>query len=174
MQTSGFSLSATESQESSLDPELRKAMERAGRWLALRPRTESEMRDRLLQGGFDEGTVESAVARLVQLRLIDDESFARQWVEERARRKGLGPRALVAELEAKGVAPDVAEAAVGEAGDDEEPRALEWARRQLSRVADLPLGKQAERIRKGLLRRGFDLETAESATRAVMPPEGWD
>jgi regulatory protein len=156
------------------DPEVRKAMERAGRWLALRPRTESELRGCLLEGGFDESIVERALERLAELRLVDDESFARQWVEERAGRKGLGPRALAAELEAKGVSRDVAEAAIeGEAGT-EEPRAVEWARRQLRRVADLPPSKQAQRIQQGLLRRGFEPSTAEAATRAVMPPEGWD
>jgi regulatory protein len=173
MKTSEFSLGAA-LEEGPSDPELRKAMERAGRWLALRPRTVSEMRDRLLQGGFEEDTVERALERLTELRLIDDESFARQWVEERARRKGLGPRALVAELEAKGVDPEVADAAVAGAAGNEERRAVEWAQRQLRRVADLPLSKQAQRIRQGLLRRGFEPEMAEAATRAVMPPEGWD
>jgi regulatory protein len=173
MKTSEFSMSA-KVEDGPLDPDLRKAMERAGHWLALRPRTVSEMRDRLLQGGFEEDTVEHALQRLTELRLIDDEAFARQWVEERARRKGLGPRALVAELEAKGVDPDVAGAAVAGAGDTEERRAIEWAQRQLRRGADLPLSKQAQRIRQGLLRRGFDLEVAEAATQAVMPPEGWD
>jgi regulatory protein len=173
MKTSELSLGAA-LEESPSDPELRKAMERAGRWLALRPRTESELRDRLQQGGFEEGTVERALARLGELRLIDDEAFARQWVEERARRKGLGPRALVAELEAKGISAEVAGAAVEAAAGSEERRAVEWAQRQLARVADLPLGRQVQRIRAGLLRRGFELDTAEAATRAVLPPEGWD
>jgi regulatory protein len=173
MKTSELSLDAA-LEESPSDPELRKAMERAGRWLALRPRTESELRDRLQQGGFEGGTVERALARLAELRLIDDEAFARQWVEERARRKGLGPRALVAELEAKGISAEVAGAAVEAAAGGEERRAVEWAQRQLGRVADLPLGKQAQRIRGGLLRRGFELDTAEAATRAVLPPAGWD
>ncbi|MGH2817998.1 MAG: regulatory protein RecX [Actinomycetota bacterium] len=174
MKTSGFSMTGTQLEGDPLDSELRKAMERAGRWLALRPRTVSEMRDRLLQGGFEEGTVERALTRLTELRLIDDESFARQWVEERARRKGLGPRALVAELEAKGVDPEVAGAAVAGAADTEERRAVEWAQRQLRRGVDLPLSKLAQRIRQGLLRRGFDVQVADAATRAVMPPEGWD
>src|SRR5918992_6044157 len=95
-------------EESPSDPGLRKAMERAGRWLALRPRTESELRDRLQEGGFDEDTVERVLARLAELRLVDDEAFAKQWVEERARRKGLGPRALVADLESKGISLEVA------------------------------------------------------------------
>jgi regulatory protein len=169
MKTSELSLGAA-LEESPSDPELRRAMERAGRWLALRPRTESELRDRLQEGGFEEGTVERALARLAELRLIDDDAFAR----ERARRKGLGPRALVAELEAKGISSEVAGAAVEAAAGSEERRAVEWAQRQLGRVADLPLGRQAQRIRAGLLRRGFELDTAEAATRAVLPPEGWD
>ncbi|MDQ3941095.1 MAG: RecX family transcriptional regulator, partial [Actinomycetota bacterium] len=71
--------------------ELRKeAMERAGRMLALRPRTEKEMRDRLREADFDDEVVEDTIVRLVELNLLDDHAFALDWIEERAPRKGLG------------------------------------------------------------------------------------
>jgi len=152
----------------------KKAMERAGRWLALRPRTESEIAQRLLDGGFDPRVVEKTVARLKELSLVDDHAFARQWVEERANRKGVGGSLLIAELASKGVDPEIAEAAVAEAGLDEAARARGVAAGHLPKVAGLPLARQAARIQALLLRRGFGMETALTATRAVLPPEGWD
>ncbi len=37
-----------------------------------------------------------------------------------------------------------------------------------------PLAHQAASIRQMLVRRGFDGEIADEATKAVLPPEGWD
>ncbi|MFN2526816.1 MAG: regulatory protein RecX, partial [Actinomycetota bacterium] len=88
-----------------------RAMTRAGRWLALRPRTVAEMRARLGDGGFDPKTVEGAITRLLELRVLDDLAFAQQLVEERSR-KGVGPKTLRAELEAKGIDAHTAEAAL--------------------------------------------------------------
>lgn len=150
-----------------------RAMTRAGRWLALRPRTVTEMRTRLSEGGFDPETVEGAIARLVELRLLDDLAYAEQYVEERAR-KGLGPHALRAELETKGVDAETAGAAVAGVEDDETRIATEVAVKALKRLADRPLEQQAARLRQALARKGFSEEAAREAVRAVLPPEGWD
>lgn len=155
-------------------PGMQKAMERAGRWLALRPRTEKEMAERLIDGGFHPGVVEATVARLKELGLVDDHAFARQWVEERAGRKGVGRSLLVAELRSKGIEPEVADAAVAEAGLDETARARAVAAGHLNKVRGLPVARQAARIQSVLLRRGFEPEVAEEAIKAVLPPEGWD
>ncbi|MFN2390227.1 MAG: regulatory protein RecX [Actinomycetota bacterium] len=154
--------------------ELERAMERAGRWLTLRARTESELKSRLLGGGFADEVVDAAVARLRELRLVDDLDFARQWIGQRARRKGLSGEALVAELGAKGVTREIAEAALGEEGLDEDAQALELAARLVGKVAARPLGEQGPRIQQMIVRRGFAPEVAERAARAVLPPDGWD
>ena len=152
----------------------RTAMARAGRLLALRSRSECELRERLTTAGFDPEVVERVTARLTEVGLIDDRAFARAWVEERSRARGLGERALLAELEAKGVARAVAEEAVTEAGLDEDARALELAHRLFPKVAGAPVPRQAARLHAMLLRRGLNPDAVEAAVRAVSPPEGWD
>jgi regulatory protein len=150
------------------------AMERAGRLLAIRPRSEREVRDRLAAAGCDPGVAERVVGRLRELRLLDDLAFARQWIDERSRRKGVGPAVLTAELRRKGVDPELAGAALAEAGLDETALATEQAVRLVGRVARRPLREQGARLHLMLLRRGFGAEAAESAVKAVLPPEGWD
>lgn len=150
------------------------AMERAGRLLATRPRTESELRRRLSAAGLETGVVDDAMGRLTQLGLVDDEAFARQWVEERSRKSGKSSRALRSELRSKGVDGDVVEEAVETCRDGDERRAEEAAARWVHRVSGLPVAAQAQKIVAMLVRRGFDAEVARSATRAVLPPEGWE
>ncbi|MDQ3913719.1 MAG: recombination regulator RecX [Actinomycetota bacterium] len=152
----------------------REAMARAGRLLATRPRTEKELGDRLTDAGFESEVVDAVLDRLRTLGLVDDGAFAVQWVSERSARKKLSRRALLHELRGKGVAPDVAEAALAEAGVDEEAQAVDLAARYVRRVASKPLPEQFTRIRQMLTRRGYGFDVAEAAARAVLPPEGWD
>jgi len=156
------------------DGAYREAMQRAGHLLASRPRSEHEIRIRLSDAGFDDAVVERTVERLLQLKLIDDRDFARQWVEERARLKGRSPEALIVELEGKGIPRTIAEEAIGEVGIDEEAQARQIAGRLVDRVAHKPLGEQGVALMQMLLRRGFSEEAAEAGARSVLPPEGWD
>lgn len=159
---------------SSEGSDLSEAMHRAGRLLERRARSEYEMRQRLLGGGVDRPTIDRAIERLSELRLIDDYSFALQWISERSVRKGLAPIALLAELEAKGVARDTAEAALSEVAVDEEAQARAVAVRLSRKVAGRPAAIQANRLRDMLARRGFSPEAALAGVRAVLPPDGWD
>jgi regulatory protein len=149
-------------------------MEAAGRLLGVRARSEVELRQRLTAKGFDDTDVDAALGRLRELRLIDDEEFARQWVEQRSGRKGLGAERLRRELGSKGIASEVIESVLADNSDDELERAKEIAAAHLRKFGDLPLPKQAARLFGFLSRRGFAPEVVDPAVRAVLPPEGWD
>lgn len=128
--------------------------------------------DRRLQGrGAPAGVRAAVLARLSELGLVDDRAVARALVERRAG-QGRAPAAIVAELAARGVAPEAAAAALE--GLDAEAAALEAAAARARRLAHLPLSEQAARLHAHLLRRGFEPEVAEAAVRRVLPPEGWD
>lgn len=157
-----------------LDGPRREAMARAGRLLASRPRSEAELSERLADAGFEPGVVDATLARLRTLGLVDDAAFALQWVQERSARKRLSARALAHELHGKGIAREVAEAAIARAGLDELATATELAARYVRRVASKPLPEQATRIERMLARRGYSLEICEAAVKAVLPPDDWD
>ncbi|MBA3432016.1 MAG: regulatory protein RecX [Actinobacteria bacterium] len=151
-----------------------KAMHKAGVVLSSKPRTVHELRDRLLTAGFRPVVVARVVDRLQGLGLLDDLEFARAWIEERSRRKSLAGAALVNELIAKGIEPEIAEQAVEDAGLDEDAMARALATRLYPRVKGLPARAQVSRLQGALARRGFGLEAVEAGVRSVLPPEGWD
>lgn len=82
-------------------------LDAAARFLEARPRSTAEVRRRLREAGYRTDLVEDAIARLATLGYLDDEAFARAWVESRDRARPRSERALRAELRRKGVADEV-------------------------------------------------------------------
>jgi regulatory protein len=71
--------------ELSFDEQLYEARKKTERLLAVRDRSEREMRDRLTQAGFSEQVVEREVGLLVAAGLIDDERFTRLYIAGKSR-----------------------------------------------------------------------------------------
>lgn len=75
----------------------------AVRFLETRARSEQEVRRRLTGAGYRPALVDGAVARLVELGVLDDPEFARGWVASRDRSRPRATRVLRAELARKGI-----------------------------------------------------------------------
>jgi regulatory protein len=89
-------------------------LDAAARFLEVRPRSTDEVRRRLGQAGYRAELVEEAIAGLTSLGYLDDEAFARAWVESRDRARPRGERALRAELRRKGLGADVVTEVLGQ------------------------------------------------------------
>ncbi|HEU4921358.1 MAG TPA: regulatory protein RecX, partial [Candidatus Limnocylindrales bacterium] len=94
------------------DPEV--VLEAAARFLEARARSVAEVRRRLTSAGYRTELVEGAIARLVDLGMLDDAAFAKAWIESRDRARPRGERALSEELRLRGVGLDVVAAALEE------------------------------------------------------------
>ena len=144
------------------------------RFLEVRSRSIAEVRRRLTGAGYQANLVEAAIDRLVELRMLDDEAFARAWVESRDRARPRGVIALRRELALKGIDRSVVDAVLGErdegsasAADDEAAvRLIDRHRRALERVADPRLRRQ--RVYALLARNGFDPEVCARQAAALF------
>jgi regulatory protein len=139
----------------------RAALEAAAAMLARRPRSERDVRRRLAERKFEAALVEETVARLRELKLLDDAEFARTWTESRDRSSPRGRRLIVQELRAAGVAaPTAVEAASAVSDEDAANRVAGKKARAL-----ISCDERAFRDRLGshLQRRGFGWETARAA-----------
>lgn len=132
-----------------------------------------ELAARLRRRGASAGVAEDVVAELEARGYIDDQAFARQWTDARASRRHLGSLRLRAELRLKGIARDVAEAAVRQAFAEsgEEERALEAARRRLLALRRQSPGRAAPRLRDYLLRRGYPADVVRRVLRHLLGVE---
>jgi regulatory protein len=154
-------------------------LEAAARFLEARSRSIHEVRRRLTQAGYRAELVEGAIERMVDLGMLDDEAFARAWVESRDRARPRGERAIREELRLKGVdrasvdlvLAERREAASSLATEDESPtvdlraaeRLIAKHQRSLERLSDP--GQRRKRAYALLARNGFDPETVGEAVR---------
>lgn len=89
-------------------------LEAAARFLESRARSVAEVRRRLTGAGYRADLVDGAVARLLDLGMLDDDAFARSWVESRDRARPRGERAIRKELALKGIDRSTVDLVLGE------------------------------------------------------------
>ena len=77
-------------------------LEAAARFLEPRARSVAEVRRRLTGAGYRADLVEGAIERMLELGMLDDEAFARAWIESRDRARPRGERAIRQELGLRG------------------------------------------------------------------------
>lgn len=151
-------------------------LDAALRFLEVRPRSIAEVRRRLALAGYPEALITSAVARLVDLGMLDDTEFARLWVESRDRAHPRGERALRRELAVKGIASSTVDAILagrasqhpGSAEGADAAAAARLLQRHgaaLARVGDPRVRRQ--RAYALLARHGFDSDIARSLAARV-------
>jgi regulatory protein len=127
------------------------------RKLTTRAHTRHEL-DKALQGKNVAKSVKDAVLdRLQEVGLVDDASFAVDWVASRQQRRHLSRRALRRELEAKGVERvDIDRALENVDRADEFASARELVERKRRAMSSLARDVQQRRLAGVLSRRGFD------------------
>lgn len=98
----------------------RRAFNSALNSLDYRDHSEKEIRAKLLRK-HDADYVDEAVEKLIELDLINDEHYAENYARELFERKKFGKMRIKSELRAKGISADIANAAVEELFEEEEP-----------------------------------------------------
>ncbi|MBL7130636.1 MAG: regulatory protein RecX [Candidatus Omnitrophica bacterium] len=124
--------------------------------IKFRPRSEYELRSRLLRKGYDKEIIDLTIAELSRIGLIDDLAFAKLWVESRIK-KPLGINRLYFELKIKGVDKDIIEQVINEYGSTqkEEEIVRDLLKQKLKRLANLDKKKIKNRLWGFFLRKGF-------------------
>lgn len=142
-----------------------RALDFAYRYLGRRDRTVLEVRRHLEAKGVEEGAAEAAVADLLEQGYLDDARYAQRFAEDRRALDAWGRERIEQRLLAVGVDRADIAAALDRPADDELDAAVTLLRRRFPQ----PPGDDRERERAlGLLvRRGYELELAYDAVRAL-------
>ena len=133
-------------------------------YLSYRPRSRAEVDRYLQKRDLPERQVKAVAERLERAGLLDDEAFARYWVENRERNQPKGLRALRYELRVKGISSETIERVL--VSVDVSDSAYRSATRKAQQLAHLDQQAFTKKIIEYLARRGFNYEVArETAGR---------
>jgi len=156
---SGDELSAGQVKEYKKLSEDDKLYNRALRYIALRPRSRWEIEFYLQRKKAAPPLIESIINKLSVIGLVDDEKFAKAFVNDRRLLRPASRRKLVNELRKKHVPPEIIEQAVGTENEDEQValRAVVDNKRRQTKYQD------NQKLMQYLARQGFgygDIKTA--------------
>ena len=145
-----------------------KLFAKAVKLLAVRPRSESDIRDRLAALA-DENAVDACLLRLKELGFIDDARFAMSYASHRLSTKLVGRSGLARELAAKRVSRSAIDAALNAVFNELDERVLiDRAIEKRMRRQTRPLDRNGiKRLFDHLARLGFDRELIITKVRAL-------
>jgi regulatory protein len=139
------------------------------RQLTMGPRTRAQLRAAMSRKDIPEEVATSVLDRFEEVALVDDQEFARQWVQSRHLGRGLAPRALAYELRQRGVADETVKEAVEElTPDDELVAARELVRRKAASMRNDDPQRRIRRLAGMLARKGYGGGVAMQAIREEL------
>jgi len=127
-------------------------------YLSYRPRSSAEVRQNLTKRGVSESLAAETVNRLLSAGLVNDETFAQAWVENRNTFRPRSQSALRMELRRKGLSDETIQSVLDEQVD-EEALAFVAARKYARRLASLEWPEFRQKLGGFLARRGFSYTT---------------
>ena len=129
--------------------------------LARAPRSVRDLRRRLVLKGEAEADVDAAIERLADAGFLDDAAYARALVRSKVSSQAFSRRRLHQELAKRGVARDVADAAVAEVLHDDEVDEVanieRAASKKLRTLRGLDETTRRRRLYAYLARRGYEI-----------------
>jgi regulatory protein len=144
---------------------LDKVKQAAYRLISYRPRSVAEVKRHLVRKGHDEYLVDTAVNHLINIDLLNDETFARYWVEQRDTFKPRSQLAISQELRQKGISREIIEAVVADV--DETTAARRAAEKKARLLTNLPEPMFRQKLGQFLQRRGFHYEIINQITKEM-------
>lgn len=141
--------------------EFQKTWEKLLRFAMVRPRSEKEIRDYFRRKKIHESMHEELLEKLKHFELLDDEKFAKWWVDQRIQFKSKSKRVIQMELRQKGISKEIIDSVLEETPMDEEKMAKELLEKKAYKWKNLEPRARRQKISQYLAGKGFSWEVIE-------------
>lgn len=139
------------------------------RRLTDQPRSRAELAESLAKKNVPDAIAKRMLDRFEELGLVNDEEFARMWVQSRQRTRGLAPRVLSLELKRKGVDDDVIREVLADLNPEEERAAAHrLVQKKLRSMDGLDDTTRIRRLTGMLARKGYPPQVAFDVVRVEL------
>lgn len=145
-----------------------KAQDTALHYLGYQMRTQAQVRKKLEEKGFAQPVVERVMAFLCKYGYCNDVEYAKSYIRQSQKLRPKGAYVLKMELCQKGVAQEIAEQTIQEAGLCEVEDAAYWIRKKVKgNIEDLE-EKEKRRLYGFLQRKGYRWDVITEAMRLIQ------
>ena len=140
-----------------------KLYQRTLEWVLSRPRSEKETSDylykKIYEKKLDKEYIGKIIEKLEKKKYLNDEAFAKWYVENRFVKKGISKKRLSLELAKKGISREIVERVLKDFGRDEKEEILKIIAKKRARYDD-------DKLIQYLGRQGFSYELAKDLVLA--------
>ena len=148
----------------------KKAQKRTFKYLSYRERSEKEVRDYLNRKDFPNDVIDAIIIKFKEWGYLNNERFARLWVQSRANSGRRGPILVKKELQNKGISSSLIEGIISEEYDSgrEHETAYNLLQKRIRRYQDEEFQKLKIRLSQYLQRKGFRYYTIKRVVDEVL------
>ena len=144
---------------------LQNCLDAALHYLSYRPRSETEIRQRLQRRGFEEGLVDATIDTLKRCGLVDDVAFAEFWKDNRLSFSPRSRKLVQLELRKRGVSAETAEEVTSEL--DDEASAYQAGMKKMRSLTSADYDEFRLRLTGYLRRRGFSYQVVRQVVERL-------
>jgi len=139
-------------------------------FLSYRPRSEKEVRDKLKTKQVELHIVEKIITKLKEKKFLNDEEFARGWIESRNRFKPRSLRLIKIELKQKGIGEDIFNKLISDSGFaiNDLNSAKKLVQKKIERFKSLPKQEIYQKLGRFLASKGFNWDTIKKAIDGIL------
>lgn len=147
------------------ESDYRRAKSRAVWYLDRNDHTEKGLYDKLVRAGFSKEASAKVIARFIEVGLLDDERYAKNYAE-RLVSANVSKREAVAKMLQKGVPYDLAKSVLEETETDEQTQIKNLLDKKYR--SKLAQEKGAEKVFAALVRKGFSYSAVREALKSYI------
>ena len=147
------------------ESDYRRAKSRAVWYLDRNDHTEKGLYDKLVRAGFQKTACAKVIARYVEVGLLDDERYARNYAE-RLMEANVSKREAVAKMLQKGVPYDLAKSVLEEINTDEQTQIKNLINKKYR--SKLAVENGSEKVFAALVRKGFSYGAVREALKSYI------
>lgn len=145
--------------------EFQKNLDKLTKFIMIRPRSEKEVRGYLHRKKVPEAIWKDLLQRLAKYDLINDEEFARWWIDSRQEFSPKPIRILINELKTKGINKEIIDKVLSQTNINEEKIAKNLLLKREPHWRSISKDKLSQKMLEYLIRKGFSFEIAKSAIK---------
>lgn len=147
---------------------MKKAKDKALKYLSYKMRSEKQVREKLIEEQFPKVIINKIIQILKKYNYINDEEYAKAFIKDKVNIKGYGFFKISYELKNQGIDEHIFKKYLeNEEFVDEQKKAIDLLKKKIKRI-DVIDYKEKQKLYAYLIRRGFSYDTINNALNIVL------